>query len=257
MFGNTQFVKRKGSNKRNVIRLIGRYADLMLFAALIISSIAVLTKQFSRRRAIMILAVFGVVLLIVLLDRVSERRKSKQKRQLIRNQILLEKLYLLKNEEIAKALGTERIKIIRSEKPGKWELLQAIAGQPEYLICQKKDRRIMDSAARFAPQTKVVSQWELIEVMNIECLEEEVSQRLSDDRKEKPKHDLKRWIQSVRWNRYLTLGILLLVLSFVTKYKIYYRVLASVCMIISTIRGLFNHQKSMNNLRFFLDIIDR
>lgn len=244
---------KSGNIFRTALRHIGTYLDMLIFIVLILLAVSVLIGRNAHHPAIMILLTAALLLVGVLINRRKEQKRKAEERLSIERDILTEKLFLLSDESLSNMLKEPNMIFIRRFRPDEGEVLSAIAKQPNLLICAVKDSKTEDLIRRQSPKTQLYDLIEAAAKAGILCTPMEIETRRNETQNTRKKALKSRLWTISGWNRYLMLGMLLLVLSFVTSHKIYYRLLSSACMIFMTIRLISDTQKKRNIFRFFLD----
>lgn len=242
--------------KKKILCAIGRTADLILFTTLTICALSMLFRGTANGKAILILSALAVLIVLLLLDRITHKRKERNELTHVCKEIRTEKLLLMSDERIEELTG-ERTVMIRESYPEKAQILHALIRHPKYLICLGNEEIARELIRCYALQTTLLTVEEAIERTGIECSMEEAKGRMqSRDTRIRRHVDVRQLFQN-GWNRYLVLGLLLLVLSVFTSHKIYYRLLASVSLILSVFQGVLRLRKRSNIFRFFLDNMER
>ena len=231
--------------------------DAVLFGALLSSSVLLLLRRSVHRRAAWIVLTAAIVLLLLLIERKMEAVRQRKEREQIAQTIRTEKLLLMRDTDIERAIGERSFIWIRSQKPEPHEILQAIAKHPKALICMGNCKTAKTLLAAYAPQTRLIGEEELVRLIRPDVTEKEIVMRQKKPRDRRFSKDRLRRLQHVPFNRYLLLGTLLLVLSFLSKHKIYYRTISSICLFFALCKGLFEREKVAKKFRFFLDNMDR
>ncbi len=241
---------------RKLLKTTARILDLAVFGALLAASAALLVSKPRNRTGLFLLILGACIPLLLILERRKAVRAEREERIRTENELRLEKILLMPDAEIAAALGETRIAWLRTERPGKMEILDAVRRRPRILICPGNTSEAETLLRRCAPEIRLIGRDELLRTVAPPCSGEEIEARRTEKRQAR-KTDRTWLIRSLPVNRYLWLGTLLLVLSFVSGYKIYYRAISSICLIFAVIRGVFDHQKVEKIFRFFLDNMDR
>ncbi len=242
--------------RKKILRAIGKTADLILFTVLTICALSMLFRGTANGKAILILSALAVLIVLLLLDRITLKRKERNELIQVCKDTRIEKLLLMSDERIEEFTG-ERTVMIRESHPDKAQILHAFISHPTYLICLGNENLARELIRCYAPQTTLLTVEEEIERIGIECSMEEAKGRMqSRDTCIRRHVDVRQLFQN-GWNRYLVLGLLLLVLSVFTSHKIYYRLLASVSLILSVFQGVLRLRKRSNIFRFFLDNMER
>ena len=238
-------------------RAIFKCTDILVFSAFLASALIALIDGKSRSRAVIILIFSMIILITVLIEDLKKKKDVAVKKQQAKEEILIERATLMADTEIASRIQENSFAFIRKENPDKYEIIQAVISQPMYLICIKESSLLHEILDRYASHTKLITALELSEIMGVPCTNEDIEQRINGSFS--VRIDSKRLMNAIfaRWNRYVLLGILLLVLSFFTKHKIYYRLLASICLIFAVFRGVFGRNVIGLFSASFLDKLDR
>lgn len=231
---------RSKEKTANCVRKLFRIADTMLFSFLLMLLILPYMR-FATHKWILI-PVFLLITVIVCLFRtryrsISIRKKSYQNKE----QQQIEHILLQSDEALSERFGKQRFILIRKECPDRFDVMEAIRKQADAIGLFSDDPALMQPIMSYSPQTAVYLRKELICAYSGDVSEAYAAK------------DRFRIIASLKYNRYLILGILFLAASFLLRLKIYYRVISSVCLIIAAVSGIFGNRKRRNNLPIFLD----
>jgi hypothetical protein len=230
--------------------------DTLLFMCLCLYAIDLSVRKLKSRAAILILSFLALLLFFVLYDRRRQERMKRKRLNMIRTKLLREKLWSYDDGAIKSHIENKDAVIIRNPNPQRWELFSALCVHPATLVYLGNDPMVRETANRFDPNIEVIDAEELLQKCGIECTEEEAQKHLAERLTSQESRRSVKAVIHAKWNRYFLLGILLLVVSFFTKYKIYYRMLASFCLFLTVAKGFFQIQKETNYFRFFLDNMD-
>ncbi len=257
--GNTHFMISEAKKKFSIhsfIQYIGRIADLLLFSILLTASVYLTIRKGSHKIAILFLTLSVSLMIGVIMDRVKCQKQRRTLTERVRKQILTEKLLIMSDSDLKAAFHVKSLKFIRKFQVDQAELISTIAAKPELLICMDACPETKQYIDHYSPSTKFLDAQKAVARLGIVCTEEEVQTRLNNPQNNLKFKHINRALFQLRPNRFFVLGMLLLVLSFLTDHKIYYRLLSTACLIFSVFRGFFDSHKIRNIFRLFLDNMD-
>ena len=241
---------------RGIWKAIRRCTDAVLFGGMLSASVLLLVPHAKLSWMAWLALTAAFMPLLLLFDCRTEANRKRKERERIVQTIRTEKLLMMEDAQIRQAIGAGRIVCIRSLVPQKHEILQAIAQRPDVLICMGDGREAAALLRAYRKDARLINEAELLRLMQPDVSEEEIARRFEKTRGKPSVRTFLRRIMHVPVNRYLLLGTLLLVLSFLGRYKIYYRLLSSACLLFGGIKGVLGREKVMKKFRFFLDNMD-
>lgn len=231
-------MKRK-PNFRILFRSFYTVTDTAVFSFILSVSIALLLHA-HRKPAILALLFLGVFILCLIFHiRIAADRKRRE----IDNEEdrrKLELLLLMNDREIGKALGTDSFRMIRRAAPDEYDMLNAIRTGAKTIGIVKKTTEAETCLNRNAPDVELIDSRELIRRI--------FSTSIADNYRTS---DITAFLNRV--NKYFWLGGILFLSSFIAGFKIYFRMIACICLIIAPFSGFFGNPKSHKKLRIFLD----
>ena len=248
-------MKNTSANKTHAplaIRIL-KGIDSVVFSALLTAAVWIPFRGTAKITLACTLVFFSAALLLVWLDRTDRKRRERMRRSEAERAIRTERLLLLSDEEIRSALHMSDLIFIRRTDAGESDLLAAIKRRPACIAvpCETQSfRALLDT---HAPQIRLIGLDELLCAAPVSCSEEEIDSRLHTAGKRLKWRFRPRALLHAGSFRLFALGILLLVLSLVWRYKIYYRLLSSACFTASVISGAFDARRSRRNFAIFLD----
>lgn len=151
-----------------------------------------------------------------------------------------EKLFLMSDREIADAIGTASFYLIRKADPDLFDILEAIRSGASVICAAKKTAESEACIMRNAPDVVFMDSGELIRrISGTESTQDPESKVFSG--------------LLNRVNKYFALGCILFFFSFVVNFKIYFRMISCICLIIAPFSGFFQDVNRHWKLRIFLD----
>ena len=239
MLGNTCFMRSTEKTEKRIKKTF-RIADTMLFSFLLMLSVLPYIES-SVHKWILIPVYFSIATTVVLFRKRYRSRIVRKRTLEIKEQQQIERILLLSDEELSERFGKQQFILIRKEHPDRFDVMEAIRKQADAIGLFSEDAALRDLILSYSPQTTVFLRRDLIcGFYDDTNTEHAVKERFSDK-------------VLLKYNRYFLLGILFLAASFIVRSKIYYRMTASVCLIIAAVSGIFGDWKRHKNLPIFLD----
>lgn len=230
-----------------------RFFDKLVFSAICAAALWIPFRQNDSWMLICSAVLMSVLLLLILFDRKKAREEEMFRLETIKKTIRLEKLLLADDEKICAALHEPDLYFIRKTDAGESDLLAAVRNGNRCILFIGEADRFQPLIKLHAPDTRLIDARACMDSIGIECSDAEAIERLAA--LQKPRRKRIRF-QDLPYNgrlRFILLGTLLFVLSYVWKYKIYYRLLAMACFVIPVISGTFGRLSKRANLGNFLD----
>ena len=231
---------KKPAKVINLLKRVFQAADILIFSAFLTVSLLFLFRI--RKKPILILCVFGFVLLLTVLTDacMRSRRKLKEKRKEEERQ-RTERLLLMSDEEIGSVLGVPSFYLIRREHPEPFDILEPIRLKKETIGILEHHVETDKLIKRYAQSATVIEKDEMMRRV------------FGSDPNDGRKKTVFGFMEFDKVNKYLILGIVLFVCSFMVRTKIYYRTVSVLCLIIATLTGFFRSRFPGKNFRIFLD----
>ena len=234
---------RSKEKTQKFIRGTFRIADTMLFSFLLMLPILPYIKV-SVHRWIAI-PVYLLIAAIVFLLRWRCRSISRKKQSFqIEEQQQIEHILLLSDEALSDRFGKEHFILVRKEHPDRFDIMEAIRKHADAIGLFSEDAALHDLILSYSPQTAIYLRKDLLRAYNPNIGKDNTIKGRAFDK------------ILLKHNRYFILGILFLAASFFLRSKIYYRMIATVCLIIASVSGILGHRKSCKNFLIFLDKMD-
>lgn len=237
MFGNTLFMKTK--KKRYVFKQIFLFTDSLLFSALIILSFHIIIDYVKHPVTFVffLLGICGIVLAVRIKCikrnmRICEENKKKQERT--------DRLIMKSDQSLSELFGKDRFILIRKQNPDRFDLLEAIQKGADGVGVMKKQTEFTDLIHTYAPQTTLYDVDEMLRLIDPSYAEEDKRSKFKVFRR-------------MHINKYLLLGVILIIASFVLRYKIYFRIISGICLIFAAITGSFGYSDIRKKRMLFLD----
>lgn len=233
-------MKRRNSFGK-LIRWIFRILDAFVFSGLLTLTV-LLAFRIGIRPVPVILCSAALSVGILLLRSHSESYKRKRIIAEEERRRKTEQLLLMSDREIGYFVGSDRFYLIRTQRPDLCSAMEAIRHRPEEIGLLASSEEVKDVLNRYVPSARILTIDELLKtVFDFEI--EQVGMR----------YDLMNAIVNGKINKYFLIGVMIFFASFVVRYKIYYRFISGICLIIATITGFFRPAAEKKNLRIFLD----
>ncbi len=227
------------SNLRNLFRIVCTVIDTAVFSIIISLSIALLFHV--HRKLPVLISIFAGVLVIWMMLRIMvhayRRQRIKEKDEDRRK---LENLLLMNDQEIGSKIGVPSFIMIRKAAPDTYDTLNAIRSGASTIGVVKMSAEADACLKRNAPDIVIVEAGELIRRI--------FGTSIADDHGTNP---VSYFVNHV--NKYFLLGCILFLSSFTADFKIYYRVISCICLIIAPFSGIFDDLNFHKKLRIFLD----
>lgn len=237
------------SQTRRVLSVL----DRLVFCALCAAAVLIPLQRHRYAAVFAVLCGASVLLLLSALDKRAAKKEAGRIRAETARAIRLEKLLMLPDEAIRAALNEPSLLFLRSEHPSGAEILAALRSHPRVLAHLTDPAEIEPLIRAYSPETRLLDADALLNGLSLSCTEEEVDRRQSFASKKRRNPLRFSWHALGNRRKFLLLGTLLLVLSLVWKYKIYYRLLASLCFTMTAFSGGFGEQNRRRNFANFLD----
>ena len=241
---------------KTALKCIGTAADSVVFILLSALATSVLFRKSRYHSLIAVLFALFLSLLTVLIESRKRKRNRRMRIDKAKTEIRKEALLLLTDAEIKEITGFEDLVFIRKEQPETAEILSALSVKPKHLLCTDPNGRISFLVQRYSPETQIHAVQSLAETYLPEPSDGEAEERIRDASNARRSSVRNTTFRRVPFGRYFLLGTLLLVLSFVTDHKIYYRLLSAICMSLSVIHRFFDANGTRIFSVSFLDNID-
>ena len=232
---------RIAEKSKNVIRKAFLIIDTLLFSVLL--TLMILPYLDMIRHTWIVIPVFLCIILFTLIIRTRSRiaqqnRISYQKAV----QQKIEQLLLMSDRELSDRFGKHNFILIRKEHPGRFDVMEALRQHADAIGLFSKDKTLTELIKAHSPDTAIYSLHDMIDLYEMKGRDgDSIPARI---------------ISFAKQNKYLLLGILFLVASFFLKSKIYYRITASLCLIIAPVSGILRNMKQSKNFLIFLDKMD-
>lgn len=211
-------IERKRSK---VVRSVFYAADTILFSALLFLPLYLQFSHANRKifAVPILIGMLGTVALLryrkARLEKIKEENEKRMKRR-------IEQILLMSDSELAEKLNTDTFLLIRKSDPDRFDILEAIRSGANVIGLFRVPRETGELIARYRPEVIVYDRRRLLESV----FPNEASQEADE-----------RQIPSIlkRCNKYLLLGLFLLIASFLFRYKIYFRMLSALCLLLGVI----------------------
>ena len=232
-----------GKPKR-IVRKAFQILDTLLFSVLLTLLILPYLDIFHRLWIVILVFLFIIFLVLTLRTRY-QTVKQKKDMYLKEEQRTVEQLLLLSDGELSDRFGKNNFILIRKERPDRFDVMEALRKHTDAIGLFSEDKALTELIRSYSPDTAIYCRHDLFEFFK-KHKEEAVADQTSYEKA----------FSLICNNKYIMLGILFLIASFLLRSKIYYRVLATACLIIAPVTGIFNDRKSRKNFRIFLDKMD-
>ncbi len=210
--------------------------DNVVFSALIAYSLCQVLHVSDRISAFLLFLLLILILLFAI-RRIGNRRKETERRKDDERRKRTESLLLTSDEEIGNKVGEVRFVLIRKLSPDWCDVLEAIRNGASAIGILKNVQNAKDILQSYAPDTKLYDTKELMQAV----FPEYVFENRSPSR-------FKKQIQRIASNKYLLLGLLLLIASLWTNQKLYFRLLSESCFLIGGLSVYFSSRKQIKTI---------
>ena len=196
-------------------------ADSALFSFIICLPL-VLQRPLRRQPALCVLLYFAVLATVMLLRAKIKERRTRAEQNGETERRALERLLLSDDESLKAATGEPGFLLIRSLHPDVCDLAEAVRNGADAVGILELTRETRAFIARNAPHWKVWDRSALLRLFGIDPPE-------------------KRFLfkENHFFDKYFFLGCLFFAASLFVHYKIYFRSIASLCLIFSAVTGFF------------------
>lgn len=203
------------------------WIDSMLFSLLLYGALQGLFG--SKKRVLKGLLLLGILSAVFLTAAYRERQRKAAEKKAKRKKELLEKALLLSDAELSDLLHTERFVLIRKADPDMFDITDAIRNGPSAIGIAQMNPQTKELIEKYRPEIRVIDFDTVIETL---FPEESVT---ANENVSEPKIGI---------NKYLLLGLILLGLSFILRYKLYFRILSYVCMTLAMLSAVFRNRQN-------------
>lgn len=224
-----------------VIHNLFGFADTVLFSVFLV--LLILPYIGSAKRTWIIIPIgFAVYLLVAVIRKRSHTAELRKKSLYETQQRKIEQLLLLSDEDLSRRFGKNNFILIRKERPDKFDVLDAIRKHADAIGMFTQDAAMIELIRSYSPGTDIYCKQDLLDE-DAEKKDGGARGRAISHRNEFLPH----------LNKYLVLGILFFIVSFILHAKIYYRVVSSACLITAAVSGFLRDLKRSKNFLIFLD----
>lgn len=224
-----------------VIRFGWIAVDTVLFSLLVSAPFMLLFRM--RKHSFYYIMFFAAVICFVLIIQfLSQKHHKRIKKEEEEREAGIEQILLMDDAVLKEAIGENDFFLIRKLRPDKCDVLDAIRSGAKSIGLLVKDQAFTRILSKYAPERKVI---------DVDMIMDCVFGRKGKENKEVKPNRILCAIRSA--NKYFLLGCVLLFLSFIAGYKIYFRLISALCMILAVMTGLFRNSFLWKNLRIFLD----
>lgn len=229
-------MKSNPSVKR-ILRMICDLMDTFLFSVLLSLPLMLFLRR-KAGRPVLIVTSAALIAAVFLLRILIRRRRRREEIAAKERKLQTERIVLMSDAEIGSILGEKHFRLIRTQTPQPYDLLDAVRTGAKTIGLLAPCREGKETLFRHADRIHLIEYPELIEKLYPDASQ--------DTGRNRP-------FSRIRVNKYFLLGCVLFCLSFFLRYKIYYRLISCVCLIISPFAGILDRKAGRNYLRIFLD----
>ena len=222
------------------VRTLFIITDSVIFTALLLIPFSI-PFRFKDRFGIMLpigLCIFALTFMIRKKRITAEKKKGEEKRE---RQRRIDALYLLDDSELSAMTGHKRFMLIRKEHTDRYDVLEAIRRNADAIGLSVRNNELTELISLYRPEMVVYDFDELIGII------------MPDQKADTKTGDMKKHYFLNRLNKYHILGAVLLIASFLLHYKIYFRMLSCICMIIAFSSDVLKNRNRKNKMPIFLD----
>ncbi len=214
---------KKTPNLIKPLKTAFRAVDLGLFSLLLCLPLRPRIKSVS-----LFLALYtGTLVAVVLLRSIASAHRARETKRKEEEQRAIERLLLTDDDTLGVLAGDPGFVLVRSLHPDIADAACALrlgATSLGLFEITAETRAFLD---RHAPQCRTLDRTALLHLVY--------------EKDDPPQHMRFRLLKELAVNKYACLGILFLLLSFLVRLKIYYRAIASACLILSAFSGVFQN----------------
>lgn len=239
-FGNTLFM-RIGSKPQSVVRRIFIVMDSVIFSFLLFLPVFVSLSRSGKSLLFGFLycGILGAVILIRM-KMTSRTEQYRKQESLIRRKT--DMLFLKSDESLSMLTQKKNFILIRKEHPDRFDVLEAIRKGADAIGIIGRKNTFSELIRSYSPELTVYCIDDLIRI-----IDESENREAGEEVGRFHKHAI------VHLNQYLLLGILFFVVSFIFKFKIYFRVLSGICLFLAYISYFLRKRETGKNFLIFLD----
>ena len=219
---------KNNPKQRSVVRSVFAAADSVLFSLLICLP---LTRSLTRQNRLLAFTFFfiGILGLVILFRKKLKNRNEIRRSELERTEALTDRILLMSDRMLSDLLHSDRFVLIRKERPDKFDYLEAIrcgatsigvlnGGEDAHRMVEKYRQNVMVYNRNDLLRRVFPDEFEIISRKN-------------------SKHHL-------HVNKYVLLGLVLLLASLLLQAKIYLRMISGLCFFIGVMTEYFSKRKS-------------
>lgn len=217
------------SSIRKTIKYAVKTIDTIAFTAIVTASVVPLLHKQNRSLTVPIafLLILSVVSSIMY---IAHRAKTRKEESAEKEKSILAHILLLSDEDLGMKMGEKRFRLIRKAEPDMFDVLEAIRSGAESIGVFCTAKRMREIVSRYAPNVRVIDRFALLRAFDPEYVAGKSASL--------PILLLNRFRAR---GKYFVLGIIFIMLSWILDFKIYYRLIAAICLIIGIFTGFFGH----------------
>lgn len=230
----------KYHTKSSLLIRVLKATDCALFAMLCAAGLWIPLRSEKKIFAASALLFLSVLIFLLLLDRRTRKRQIKNIREAVRNAIRIEKIMLLPDEEVQKTLIETDCVLIRRTDAGESDIVSALRQNPRMIAVPCDTDRFTSLIRTHAPHVRLIGREVLLKRFSVDCTEEEIETRMQPNKKARIRFSIR-----IRGNqsKFFVLGGLFLLLSFIVRCPVYYRMLSSACFILGAFAALIGRTR--------------
>jgi hypothetical protein len=220
---------------RRILKKTSVLIDSIVLSAIISASVYPMIRRGNRRGNILILLILAFTITMMLRCCSYSVRIGREKRKDARNR-KQERILLMSDGELERITGEKGFRLIRKREADVFDVLEEIRTGAGAIGVFGTDRSVKEAVERNAPHVRVIERAELYSLV-------------FPDAKESGSDEIFFFFENLMVRgKYFLFGIGFLFISYIVKFKIYYRLIACFCLIIAVITAFFGNLRRQKNL---------
>ena len=187
-------------------------------------------------RIMIVIGVGGMILLFRRRHTETVRRKAEAEKE---RQDRYHAFLMSDDQTISEIIGQPGFHLIRKEHPDRFDVFDAIRSNVNSIGLCSRNKELSNLIKTSRPDIKIYFMNDLFKTV---C-----------SGNEKGENRLIGFLRSYPFNKYIMLGLIFLFASFLFRYKIYFRLISCICLILAPISDIFGDRSMLKKLRIFLD----
>lgn len=224
-------------NPNSMITRIWNAIDKAVFS-LLLGAILYLFLPIKRTLPIFFLLYLGTVCAVLLASKASTAYRTRRMNRRKAEERRFVSMLLKSDAEIGKAIGEPHLVLIRSDRPDRYALIDAVRSGAGTVAVATNIKEAKAFLSEYAPNVRVIGFEDLMRAFCPEQIE----------KRDLPLFRKCRDLFGSAFMKYGLLAAVCFLLSFAVRFKIYYRLLSTLCVILATTTGFLHDTSKRKNL---------